>query len=111
MYLNRADVEFALKVFTDLPQMTGTSAFQLHYHGTIYTSSANSSGKPQESGFFTVESSAGWIAYLGGASDINPLENRLIELQQILAFAQQQQLSLATIDLRYGLRPVYTLKQ
>jgi hypothetical protein len=35
----------------------------------------------------------------------------LIELQHILALAQEQQLQLATIDLRYGLHPVYTLKQ
>jgi hypothetical protein len=34
----------------------------------------------------------------------------VIELQQILALAHKQQLDLATIDLRYGLHPVYTLK-
>jgi len=55
-------------------------------------------------------SSNGWLAYLGNADDSNPLDNRLVELQQILNYAQQQQLNLATIDLRFGLRPVYTLK-
>jgi len=35
----------------------------------------------------------------------------LIELHQILELGQQEHLSLATIDLRFGLRPVYTLKQ
>jgi len=34
----------------------------------------------------------------------------LVELQQILSRAQQQQLNLATVDLRYGLRPVFTVK-
>jgi hypothetical protein len=55
-------------------------------------------------------SSNGWLAYLGGADDTNPLGNRLIELQQILSLAQQKHLDLATVDLRFGLRPVYTLK-
>jgi hypothetical protein len=55
-------------------------------------------------------SSNGWLAYLGAADDNNPLDNRLIELQQILNMAQQKQLNLATIDLRFGLRPVYRLK-
>jgi hypothetical protein len=100
-------------VFTSLPQLTGISAFQLRYDDTIYTGSARSTISPvaDGSGSFIVESPDGWIAYLGGASDANPLENRLIELQQILTIAQQKQLPLATIDLRYGLYPVYTLKQ
>jgi hypothetical protein len=62
-------------------------------------------------GVYIIESKAGWIAYLGGANDANPLHNRLIELQQILALAQREQLNLATIDLRFDLRPVYTIKQ
>ena len=43
-------------------------------------------------------------------SDANPLGNRLLELQKMLQLAQEQQLKIATIDLRYGLHPVYTLK-
>jgi hypothetical protein len=50
------------------------------------------------------------LAYLGSARDTNPLDNRLMELQQILTLAQKHQLNLATIDVRFGLRPVYTLK-
>ena len=115
-HLKQADISFAMKVFTNLPRMTGISAFQLRYDDTIYTSSASrassaGSSVADGSGSFIVQSPGGWVAYLGGASDANPLENRLIELQQILTIAQQQQLSLATIDLRYGLYPVYTLKQ
>jgi cell division septal protein FtsQ len=108
-HVRQADISFAMKVFTNLPQVIGSPAFQLHYDDTIYTGNATNFAS-YGGGSYVVESSAGWIAYLGGASDTNPLENRLIELQQILAIAQQQHLSLATVDLRYGLYPVYTLK-
>jgi hypothetical protein len=110
-HLNPGDIAFALEVFTRLPQIIGTSSFQLRFDGTIYTGSLLNSDTQMSRGSFTVASSSGWIAYLGGADDTNPLENRLIELQHILALAQQQQLSLASVDLRYGLRPVYTLQQ
>ena len=112
-HLKQAAISFAMQVFTSLPQVTGISAFHLRYDDTIYARSASSTSNPAagESGSFVVESTDGWIAYLGGVSDTNSLENRLIELQQILTIAQQKQLSLATVDLRYGLYPVYTLKQ
>lgn len=97
--LNGGDIAFATEVFAHLPQLTGINNFKLLYDNA-----------GQGNGSFTVESSDGWIAYLGGADNANPLDNRLIELKQILALAQHQQLNLATIDLRYGLRPVYTLK-
>lgn len=93
--LNAADIAFARQVFAQLPGVAGLSTFTLRYGG---------------SGSFIVQSPQGWIAYLGGADDTNPLDNRLVELQQILHRAQQQQLTLATIDLRYGLRPVFTVK-
>jgi hypothetical protein len=101
--LNATDIAFAMQVFAQLPQMIGNSSFTLHYNN------ADSAGEGVN-GSFVVASSSGWLAYLGGADDNNPLTNRLIELQQILNLAQKQQLSLATVDLRYGLRPVYTLK-
>ena len=93
--MNSTDIAFATEVFAGLPQVSGITDFKLKY---------------DNSGSFVVESSDGWVAYLGGADNPNPLDNRLIELQQILAFAGQKQLNLATIDLRFGLRPVYTLK-
>lgn len=101
--LNTADITFVMQIFAQLPQMIGNSSFTLRYNGT---GSAGEGGN----GSYVVASSTGWLAYLGGADDTNPLHNRLIELQQILNLAQQQQLSLATVDLRFGLRPVYTLK-
>ncbi len=104
--LNAADVAFAVQVFARLPEVTGITSFTLHYDGTLYTRITGASGRLG----FVVESSDGWVAYLGDAANANPLENRLIELQQILAITQDQQLHLATIDLRFGLRPVYTLK-
>ncbi len=102
--LSQADVAFALQVFASLPQVTGT--FILRYDVGIPVGVATSGGN----GSFIVVSPHGWIAYLGGASDANPLDNRLHELQQILALAQKQQLNVATIDLRFGLRPIFTLK-
>jgi len=101
--LNAADIAFALQVFEQLPQVADVSAFTLRY-------SAAPGSQSSGDGSFIVESQQGWIAYLGSADDNNPLDNRLAELQQILSKAQQQQLNLATIDLRYGLRPVYTVK-
>jgi len=103
--LIQADVAFALLVFARLPQVTGT--FRLHYDVGSPAGVATSGGN----GSFVVVSPDGWIAYLGGASDANPLDNRLNELQQILLLAHQQQLNVATIDLRFGLRPVFTLKK
>jgi hypothetical protein len=99
--LNAADIAFAMQVNTGLQHLSGVSSFTLHYDVV-----------PRQGGHgsFIVVSSNGWLAYLGGADDTNPLGNRLIELQQILSLAQQKQLNLATVDLRFGLRPVYTLK-
>ena len=100
--LNAADIAFARQVFAQLPGVAGIPAFTLRYDA--------GSGQASGNGSFIVQSAQGWIAYLGGADDTNPLDNRLVELQQILSRAQQQQLTLATIDLRYGLRPVFTVK-
>jgi hypothetical protein len=99
--LNAADIAFATSVFATLPRLTGLKNFTLLY---------DKGGEMEGNSSFVVASQAGWQAYLGGPGDSNPLSNRLIELQGILAMAQQQQLKLATIDLRFGLRPVYTVK-
>jgi hypothetical protein len=99
--LDAADIAFAMQVNTSLQHFPGVSAFTLRYDVL-----------PRQGGHgsFIVASSNGWLAYLGGADDNNPLENRLVELQRILSLAQQQRLNLATVDLRFGLHPVYTLK-
>jgi POTRA domain-containing FtsQ-type protein len=99
--LNASDIAFATQAFTQLQQLRGITSFTLRFDVV-----------PRQGGrgSFIVVSSQGWLAYLGGSEDNNPLDNRLIELQQILNLAQQKQLNLATIDLRFGLRPVYTLK-
>ncbi|HEY6406130.1 MAG TPA: FtsQ-type POTRA domain-containing protein [Ktedonobacteraceae bacterium] len=112
--LNAADIAFATAVFADLPKVVGVTDFTLRYSGPGQPQGIAPTFRPSEPGqpygVFVIESKAGWIAYLGGADDANPLHNRLLELQQILALAQKEQLNLATIDLRFGLRPVYTLK-
>ncbi len=96
--LSQDDVLFATDVFTALSRIPGMQSFKLRYDVTPL------------GGSYVVQSTDGWLAYLGGSHDSNPLSNRLTELQQIVALAQQQQLPLATIDVRYGLHPVYTLK-
>jgi len=109
VHLNQADITFALAVLNRLPQVTGISNFTLSCTGTIYAKTGAQAGRSGSRGSYIVSSPGGWLAYLGGVDDTNPLDNRLIELQQILTLVQQSHL--ATIDLRYGLRPVYTLKQ
>ena len=99
--LNAANIAFATQAYTRLEHLPGVSTFTLRYD--VIPSQGGH-------GSFIVVISNGWLAYLGGADDNNPLDNRLIELQQILNMAQQKHLNLATIDLRFGLRPVYTLK-
>jgi hypothetical protein len=108
--LNAADIAFAAQVFRTLPALTGIKTFTLLYDNTGSAASNGGQEDTTSAGAFIVESQAGWVAYLGGSGDANPLYNRLVELQQILLLAQQQQLNLATIDVRYGLRPVYTLR-
>jgi hypothetical protein len=108
--LNAADIAFAASVFAELPNVAGVTDFTLRYSDTMPGGLDEVPGTLGGNGIYIVESKAGWIAYLGGANDANPLHNRLIELQQILALAQQEHLDLAIIDLRFGLRPVYTLK-
>ncbi len=98
VHLSQADIVFAVDVFNHLPRVAGITTFKLRYDATASRAS------------YVVESPGGWLAYLGSADDTNPLDNRLTELQQIVSLTQQQQLTLATIDLRYGLHPIYTLK-
>ena len=109
--LNAADIAFAMAVFAGVPKVAGVTDFSLRYIDSMPTVPAHVPTIIGGHGGYVVESKAGWTAYLGGANDANPLNNRLMELHQILELAQQEQLSLATIDLRFGMRPVYTLKQ
>jgi hypothetical protein len=108
--MNAADIAFARAVFARLPHIVGGEDFTLRYDDTMPATLANGQHNPSSYGSYIVESKAGWVAYLGGSNDANPLDNRLSELQQILALAQRQQINLATVDLRFGLRPVYTVK-
>ena len=108
--VNEATIAFAMAVFERLPRLVGITDYSLLYDDTTPATLVNGQSNPGEDGSYVVKSKSGWLAYLGGPHDANPLDNRLIELQQILALAQQQQLNLATVDLRFGFRPVYTLK-
>jgi hypothetical protein len=111
MRLNEDNVTFAMNILNLLPQMASVSTFKLYYDGTMYTGDIRQQGREvQSKGSYIVESPDGWKAYLGGPGDTNPLSNKLIELREILALAQRQQLNVATMDLRYGSHPVFTLK-
>jgi hypothetical protein len=98
-HLNAGDIVFAQSIFERMPTVTGIKNFSVRYQ-------LDSQGN----GTYTIVGPGGWLAYLGTRQDTNSLDNRLLELQAILTLAQQQQLTLATIDVRYGLHPVYTLK-
>jgi cell division septal protein FtsQ len=108
--LNAADVAFAQQVFAQLPGIEGVAPFTLQYVDSITLGGQSEPANQAGSGSYVVVSTSGWLAYLGDAANSNSLANRLQELQQILNIARQQRLQLATIDLRFGLRPVYTLK-
>ncbi|BCL82703.1 FtsQ-type POTRA domain-containing protein [Ktedonobacteria bacterium brp13] len=110
-YLNHADIVFADSILQQLPVVTGINAFTLYYDGTMYASTTNANGGGDSNGSYAIESPQGWKVLIGGAQDPNSLKNRLQELREILKLAQTQHEQIATIDLRYGLRPVFTVKQ
>lgn len=114
-WINRSDITFAAAILKELPLLTGepASTYKLYYNGTMYSSTNRTSEEGKDSnGSYTIENLVdSWRAYLGSAGDPNPLSNRLLELRSILALAQQQQLNVATIDLRFGLHPAFTVQQ
>lgn len=110
MHLNANDIVFAEQLFQQLPEIQGVTPFTLLYVDWITVDGRRVSANEGGDGSYVVASSNGWLAYLGNAKNSNPLANRLLELQQILSIARQRGLNLATIDLRFGLRPTYTLK-
>jgi Cell division septal protein len=109
-YLNRTDIAFADDVLQQLPVVTGVNLFTLYYDGTIYASTTGVAGGEDSKGTYSIESPEGWKVLLGSAQDPNSLKNRLQELREVLMLAHTQHIQIATIDLRYGLRPVYTVK-
>lgn len=108
--LNAADVIFVEQVFEQVPDIEGVGSFSLQYIDSIIIGGHSFSANQAGSGSYVLVSANGWQAYLGDSQNSNSLANRLLELRQILTIARQQGLRLATIDLRFGLRPTYTLK-
>lgn len=108
--LSAQDILFVEQLFQQLPASQGVAPFTLQYRDKIVvggrTVPANEGGK----GSYVVVSANGWQAYLGDETNSNSLANRLLELERVLGLAREQHLKLATIDLRFGLRPTYTLK-
>lgn len=108
--LRAEDVRFVEQLFAQLPGIEGVSPFTLQYVDTIKVGGQTVPANQAGSGSYVVVSASGWQAYLGDGQNSNSLANRLQELRQILSIARQQHLRLATIDLRFGARPVYTIK-
>lgn len=109
-HLNAADIVFVEQIFEQVPGIEGVAPFSLHYVDTINEGGSSVPANQAGSGSYVIVSANGWSAYLGDAQNSNSLANRLLELQQILNIARQKNVQLATIDLRFGLRPTYTLK-
>lgn len=109
-HLSAADIAFVEQVFAQLPGIQGVTPFTLQYVDSIVIGGQAEPANQAGGGSYVVVSANGWQAFLGDSQNSNSLANRLQELQQILGIARQQHLQLATIDLRFGLRPVYTLK-
>jgi cell division septal protein FtsQ len=109
-HLSAANILFVQQALQQLPEVAGIGSFALQYINRIVEVTQTVPANQAGSGSFIVASSLGWLAYLGDAGNSNSLSNRLLELQEILSLARQQHLTLAIIDLRFGLRPTYTLK-
>jgi hypothetical protein len=109
-HVAKADIAFAQQVFGQMPAISHVGRFALQYVDRIQEGTnwflANQAGYNS----FVIASENGWLAYLGDEHNSYALADRLLILQQILNLAQKQHLHLATIDLRFGLRPYYTLQ-
>ena len=105
-----ADIAFAQHVLQQLPGVQGMPPFTLQYIDHIMVGTRSIAANQAGRGSYVALSSQGWSVYLGDASNSTSLANRLLALQQVLGIAQTQHLKLATIDVRFGLRPTYTLQ-
>lgn len=109
-HFNTADIILAEQVFEQAPGIEGVAPFSLHYVDTINEGGHQVPANLAGSGSFVIVSANGWQAYLGDSQNSATLATRLFELQQILQLARQKNMQIATIDLRFGQRPAYTLK-
>ncbi len=108
--LDPAQVTFALQLVRQLPGIAGVAPFSLQYVDHIGVDGKSEPANQAGAGCYVVVSAQGWQAYMGDAVNSNSLTNRLLELQQILSMAQQAHMQLITIDVRFGLRPTYTVQ-
>jgi len=107
---NAADIVFVEQVFEQVPGIAGVAPFSLQYVDSINVGGHSVPANQAGGGSYVIVSANGWRAYLGDSQSSNSLADRLQELQQILSLVHQKNLQIATIDLRFGLRPTYTLK-
>jgi cell division septal protein FtsQ len=105
-----ADNVLVEQIFEQAPGIEGVAPFSLQYVDSIIEGGRQVPANLAGRGSYVLISANGWQAYLGDAQNSTSLANRLLELQQVLNTARQKGLRIATIDLRFGLRPAYTLK-
>lgn len=110
MHIDTIQIAFAQQLVRQLPGIEGVTPFSLQYVDHILAHGQSEPANQAGAGCYIVVSAHGWQAYMGDAVNSNSLANRLLALQQILQIAQQQHIQLATIDLRFGLRPTYTVQ-
>ena len=109
-HFNAADMVFVEQIFEQVPGIEGVAPFSLQYTDTLMSGGHAVPANLAGSGSYVLISANGWRAYLGDSQNSTSLANRLVDLQQILSMVGQGKKQLATIDLRFGLRPTYTLK-
>jgi cell division septal protein FtsQ len=108
--ITAAQIVFAQQLVQQLPALPGVAPFSLQYVNRIVVHGQSEPANQAGAGCYIIVSAHGWQAYIGDAVNSNSLANRLLELRQILSIAQQGHVQLATIDLRFGLRPTYTVQ-
>ncbi len=109
-HFDNVNIRFAQQVWQLLPAVPGMSTFRLQYTDELIIEGRAVPANQVGNASYIIVSTEGWQAYLGDGQNSNSLANRLLELQQILTIAQVKHLHLSTIDLRFGLRPTYTVK-
>lgn len=108
--LDAAQIAFAQQLAQQLPNVQGVAPFRLQYVNRITVNGQTVPANQAGAGSYVVVSAHGWQAYMGDAVNAISLKDRVLELQEVLHIAQQEHVQLATIDVRFGWRPTYTVQ-
>jgi len=110
MWIDPAQIAFAQQLVQRLSDIQGAAPFTVQYVNSITVNGHAEPANRAGAGCYIVVSARGWLVYMGDAVNSSSLDHRLLLLRQILNTAQQERVQLATIDLRFGLRPTYTVQ-